>query len=273
MRMGIVLQRRRQRQKLLLRRRLAIVMIVALLGAAAMSDGLRKKLRSAMEESVRTAQVFAGGQEAQKELTLQQKEVCALQLGVFDSGERAADEARRLEQEGVACMIWQREKMRIVSSVARSRDALDWEGAGGHEAYVISDALEEVSIRITAHADTLDEVCMLLALPDQLLDQLLEPGQVHLPEMIQRTRELAMGAQNTHPENTLYTQLVQSLLNWCTLMEQRPTDTRSAVSYAQVTMYVLCRELRAAIDLQTNAESTASAQRTPSTAADVMPPA
>ena len=269
--MGIILQRRKRRQIRLIRRRLAIAMIIALLGTAAMSDGLRGKLLNAMEKSTRAAQVFAGRGSAQKELTLPERKVYALQLGVFDSGERAAVEAKRLEQSGVRCMIWQREQMRIISSVALHRDALDLGSARGHEAYVISDTLGEVSVRITGEADTLDEVCTLMTLPDNLLTSLLESGEEPLPEMIRRTRELAQAAQNAHPENTLYTELAQSLINWCALMEQSKGD--NSQTYAQLTLYALCYEVRAAIDRQASAESTASAQRTPSTAADVMPPA
>lgn len=272
MRMGIILQRRKRRQMLLIRRRLVIVLIVALLSAAAMSDELRQKLHSAMEKST---QAFAGGQGAQAELTLPERRMYALQLGVFDSGERAASEAKRLEQSGVRSMVWQREKMRIVSSIAPDREQLDLGSAKGHDAYVISDTLEEVSVRISADADAIEEVCALLALPDSLLDQLLKSGGEALSETVQRTRAQAQAAQTAHPENELYTQLAQSLLNWCALIEQvqEQTDAQSAGSYAQVTMYALCHELRAAINRQASAESTASAQRTPSTAAEVMPPA
>jgi len=270
--MGIILQRRKRRQMLLIRRRLVIVLIVALLSAAAMSDGLRQKLHSAMEKST---QAFAGGQGAQTELTLPERRMYALQLGVFDSGERAASEAKRLEQSGVRSMVWQREKMRIVSGIAPNREQLDLGSAKGHDAYVISDTLEEVSMRISADADAIEEVCALLTLPDSLLDQLLKSGGEALSETVQRTRAQAQAAQTAHPGNELYTQLAQSLLNWCALIEQvqEQTDAQSAGSYAQVTMYALCHELRTAINRQASAESTASAQRTPSTAAEVMPPA
>ena len=271
MRMGIVLHRRRRRQMQLVRRRLAIVVLVALLGAAAMSDGLREKLHGAMENGARAAQAFAGGQSARTELVLPERTVYALQLGVFDSGERASSEAQRLERAGVRCMVWQREQMRIISGVAPKREQLALDSAKGHEAYVITDTLQETSVRITADADEMDDVRTLLTLPDSLLDQLMESGAEGLPECIQHTRAMAQAAQQTHPENALYTQLAQSLLNWFALMEA--TDADSAADYARVTMYALCYELRAAIARQASADSTASAQRTPSTAADVMPPA
>ena len=198
MRMGIVSQRRRRRQQLLVRRRLVIAMVVALLGAAAMSDGLREKLHGAMEKGARAAQAFADGRGAQTELTLPARKVYALQLGVFDSGERAASEAQRLERAGVRCMVWQRAQMRIVSDVAGSREALDADSAKGQDAYVISDALEEISVRITADANAMEDVRALLTLPDSLLSQLLESGGEALTELVQHTRALAQVAQNAH---------------------------------------------------------------------------
>ena len=82
--------------------------------------------------------------------------------------------------------------------------------------------------------------------------------------------------RSAHPESALYTQLAQSLVNWCTLMEQtrQETDEAAARRYAAVTICTLCRELRIVIANQpASAQSTASAQRMPSTAAEVMPPA
>ena len=56
-------------------------------------------------------------------------------------------------------------------------------------------------------------------------------------------------AAGSHPDHALYTQLAQSLANWCALMEKtmQETDERSARSYAAVTMCTLCRELRLAL--------------------------
>lgn len=251
------------------------MLIAALLGAAAASDGLREKLAGMMRQSGKLAQAFAGGQSAELELTLPETAVYALQLGVFDSGERAASEAQRLERAGVRCMVFQREKMRIISSVALSRDSLDFDGAQGQDAYVIGDTMPEVSVRVTAAADALEDVCALLSLPDRLLAQLLNAEGDSLAALLQSAKASVQTAQHAHPENALYTQLAQSLMNWCLLMEQvsEQSTEQQARSYAQVTMYALCYELRAAINRQASAESTASAQRTPSTAADVMPPA
>lgn len=273
--MGIVSQRRKQQRMRQIRRRLTIVLVAVLLGAAAASDGLREKLAGMMRQSEKLAQAFAGGQSAEVELTLPETAVYALQLGVFDSGERAASETQRLERDGVRCMVFQREKMRIISSVALSRDALDFDGAKGHEAYVIGDTLPEVSVRVTAAANALEDVCALLSLPDRLLAELLNVQGDTLAALLQNTKASAQPAQHAHLENELYTQLAQSLMNWCSLMEQVSGELtqQQARSYAQVTIYALCYELRAAINCQMSAESTASAQRTPSTAADVMPPA
>ena len=60
------------------------------------------------------------------------------------------------------------------------------------------------------------------------------------------TRETAERALRAHPQNTIYTQLAQSLLNWCALMEQtmQAQTQAAAAAYARVTMYMLCRELR-----------------------------
>ena len=102
-------------------------------------------------------------------------------------------------------------------------------------------------------------------------------GDESLPELLQKTREQAQTAKAEHPNHLLYTQLAQSLLNWCDLLEGVMQDQGESIArnYARATMCVLCFELRKALldeGIQSEA-STASAQRTPSTAADVMPPA
>ena len=141
MRMGMISERRRRQRAARMRRRCMIAAGVLLLGALAMAPGLREKLRSLSWD----VQAFSSGAQ-QAELTLPEREIFALQLAVFDSGERAASEARRLQAKGVRCIVWQREKMRIVSSVALSREALDLETAKGEEAYVIRDTMEAVPL-------------------------------------------------------------------------------------------------------------------------------
>ena len=206
----------------------------------------------------------------QQEITLPAYDVYALQLAVFDNGERAAVEAKRLQQAGVRCVIWQREKMRIVADAAFSREALNPDAAKGREAYVISDMMEGMTLRLQADSVGIEQAMDLLQTPDGVLNSILT-GKESMQDIVLRTRMLAGGAVGAHPENTLYTQLAQSLVNWCDLMEKTlaQEDEKEARSYGTVTMCMLCRELRQAL----SALSTASAQRTPSTAADVMPPA
>lgn len=222
---------------------------VLLLGALAMAPGLKEKLRNLSWD----VQAFSSGAQ-QAQLTLPEREIFALQLAVFDSGERAASEARRLQAKGVHCIVWQREKMRIVSSVALSRDALDLETAKGEEAYVIRDTMEAVPLRLSCGAAEMAQVQTLLETPDSVLTRLLtceEPLSDILADVASVVRQAAGG----HPDNALYTQLAQSLANWCALMERtmKETDERSARSYAAVTMCTLCRELRLA--LQNTAQS------------------
>ena len=59
-------------------------------------------------------------------------------------------------------------------------------------------------------------------------------------------RETAARALTAHPQSAVYTQLAQSLVNWCALMEQtmQAQTQTAAAAYARVTMYMLCRELR-----------------------------
>ncbi|MGN0996397.1 MAG: hypothetical protein ACI4PG_05780 [Candidatus Ventricola sp.] len=269
--MGIVSERRHRQRMQRIRRRLLVAAIVALLAGAAMTPVLRQRIAETVRQGMQAAQAFAPGRSAQAELTLPEREVAALQMGVFDSGERAASEAQRLQAEGVRCVIWQRDKMRIVSDVALSRDGLN-AGEGG---YVIRETLPRVSMRLTADAGALEAVQALLMLPDALLTALLDESQT-LETLLADTRATAERALGTHPESALYTQLAQSLINWCALIEQTRQDAQdeAARRYAAVTMCTLCRELRMAIANQApSAASTASAQRMPSTAADVMPPA
>ena len=243
MRMGLISERRRKKRAARMRRRLMTAAGALLLGALAMSPGLKEKL-SSLSWNVPT---FSGGAQ-QTELTLPEREIFALQLAVFDSGERAASEARRLQDKGVRCIVWQRERMRIVSSVALSRDALDLDTAGGEEGYVIRTTLEEVPLRLSCGAAEMRDVQALMETPDSVLTRLLE-GKETLEDILADVAGTAGQAVGSHPENMLYTQLAQSLVNWCALMEKtmQETDERSARSYAAVTMCTLCRELRLAL--------------------------
>lgn len=251
MRMGIISERRRRRRAARMRRRFLTAAGVLLLGALAMAPGLREKLRSLSWD----VQTFSGGAQ-QAELTLPEREIYALQLAVFDSGERAASEARRLQAKGVRCIVWQREKMRIVSSVALSREALDLNTAKGEEAYVIRDTMEEVPLRLSCGTAEMAQVQTLLETPDSVLMRLLANDEA-LEGILADTAAIAGQAAGSHTENALYTQLAQSLVNWCALMEKTMTETdeKSARSYAAVTMCTLCRELRLALQSQNAAQS------------------
>ncbi len=249
--------------------RLMIAAGIVLLSSLAMAQPLREKLAGLGEFSL---PVFESGTQA--ELTLPMREMYALQLGVFDSGERAASEAQRLQSMGVQCVVWQREKMRIISSVALSREELDPASAGGNEAYVIKDVLPKVRLRIQAGGKRIARVQQLLEMPDEILMHLLT-GERQLDALVSQAKEIAQTELDAHPEHALYTQLAQSLVNWCALMEKAMSESSEmqARNYAAVTVCTLCRELRLALQSQAIEASTASAQRTPSTAADVMPPA
>jgi len=267
--MGIVSERRRKERARRMRRRLMIAAGIALLSSLAMAPELREIIGNLDRYGL---PVFEQRMEA--EMTLPKREIYALQLGVFDSGERAAGEAARLQQAGVPCIVWQREKMRIVCGIALSRNGLDMTNAKGNEAYVIRDTLPKVALRIQAEAGRIEQVRRLLNLPDEILMHLLT-GERTLPELVTQAKALAQQEQGAHPEHALYTELAQSLGNWCALMEKTMAerDEKTARSYAAVTICTLCSELRLALEGQMSAASTASAQRTPSTAAEVMPPA
>ena len=101
--------------------------------------------------------------------------------------------------------------------------------------------------------------------------------QDSLETLIGHAKEQAAAALSMQPEHELYAQLAQSIDGWCTLMEDamKTYGESGAISYARVTMCTLCRELRKELlnEAAQSEASTASAQRTPSTAAEVMPPA
>lgn len=236
--------------------------IALLLGITALPLGLGERLDSIV---VRSTQVFSAGKRAQMEIVLPEIRVYALQLGVFDDEARASAEAQRLEKQGILCMIWQKEKYRLIADIALKREDIDYAAAKGREAYVIEELLEPVCLRIEAEEEEIGEVCTLLQLPDESLARLID-GKTIGDEIV-CIRAAAHAAANTHPEHALYTTLAENLTAWCNVMEK--PESINARGYGAAAMFVLCRELRQALI----ASSTASAQRTPSTAADVMPPA
>ncbi len=271
---GVITQRRRERERgKRMRRRALVAGVVLLVCSLAMTPDLRLWIAEAAERGVMAAATFAGPTAGSAALTLPEITVSALQLGVYDSGERASAQQKRLSEAGVASIIWQREKMRIVCAVAMDRAAIDWSAAGGSEAFVITDTLPEVSLRLSCAAGEEDAAAQFVRLPDALLEELLSDAGRPVADLAQEVRRLSQSALAAHPEHLLYTQLAQSLINWCDLMESGVV-TPSLRSYAAVTMCTICREWRVALlGGYESAASTASAQRTPSTAADVMPPA
>ena len=70
-----------------------------------------------------------------------------------------------------------------------------------------------------------------------------ESGEV-LADVLADVRAQAQRGVSAHQENTLYTQLAQSLVNWCALIEKTPNGDKP---YARATMALLCRELRRAL--------------------------
>ena len=246
-----VSSRARQARARRVRRRVCVLLIVLALGALAMQPELRARIAQAGREGLTAVQAFAqpaGDDSAQAELTLPEMEVWALQLGVFDSGESAAQEQRRLSAEGVPCVVWQREKMRLICSVALTREGLDTQAAGGRESFVVKETMPGVRLRLTASQGEMEDALALLRLPDALLLALLGDGQT-LDALVSGAEQQAGSALSAHPENELYTQLAQSLVNWCALMRQtmQNTSEQTARIYAQTTMCTLSRELRRAL--------------------------
>ena len=265
-----VSRRRREERRRAVKRRAMIAAGVLLLAGMAMAEPLRESLLVTAQRAVGAVQTMAVSGSAQAQVMLPNRTVYALQLGAYDNGKHAQDELVRLSEEGVLGVIWQREQMRLVCDASGSKGKLEADAAGGRDAWVISEELPQVALRISAGTTDLDAVRSIILLPDALFEKLCA-GAEPLGETVAYAREAALPAQNAYPDNALYTQLAQSLVNWCGLMDRtlEQADEADARSYGAVTMCMLCRELRQAL----SASSTASAQRTPSTAADVMPPA
>lgn len=248
MRRHYVSRRERLERARRARRRALVVGIVAVLSALAMAPPLRGRIANVGKKGLEAVQAFArGGQTAQAELTLPGREVYALQVGAFDSGESAAKEQSRLAKAGVPCVIWQREQMRLICCAATSREGLSGGSAKGQAAYVVSDVWPQVQLRLTAGQEDVEEALALLMLPDGLFER-LQSGEA-LDALMVETREQAKRAMAAHPESALYSELAQSLANWCDLMEEtrRTQSEETARAYAQATMCTLCRELRVAL--------------------------
>lgn len=254
------------------RRRAAALLLVLTLTGMAMTPQLRAQLLAWLRSGVKAVAAAALVRQESAQVCLPAMRVYALQLGAYENGERAKEEMQRLHAQGVPCVILQREKMRIVCAVGSKRAALDQVAAKAQEAYVIEDALGEVTLEIHADASRIDAVRHLLTLPDALLGAL--EGEEPLADILARTLETAQAAKRSYADHALAAQLAQSLENWCALIQGMMTEREDdARAYAGAAMYTLCEALRQAALHTQSAPSTASAQRTPSTAAEVMPPA
>lgn len=231
-------RQKRQRAKKI-RNRVVFVLAVLALASAAMSPELRAYLRGKLRGGV---QAFAELRTAQTEVILPEKRIYALQLGVFDNGERAESERARLAEQGMPCAIWQDARMRLMADAAEKREALADPSASGIESFIAEETLERVELSLSAGEGGVQEAAALLSLPDKVLSRL--EGDEALESVLAQVRESAQRGVKAHPENTLYTQLAQSLVNWCALIESTPGDARP---YARATMALLCRELRRAL--------------------------
>ena len=247
--------RQRQERARRIKQTVVAVLAVLALGMAAASPDAREKLSLTARTAITGAQAaFAGREAATRELTLPAVRVYALQLGVYDNGERAQQEQQRLTKEGVPCILWQRERMRIVCAAAPTESALAGAQTFGLETYVIKDEIPEVRLRLGAAERELEAVSELISLPDGALGALFQAEREQpLADIVLRARGLAEPALSAHGENALYSQLAQSVVNWCSLIEraQSEWDGDLARQYATVTMCTLCRELRTELLAQT----------------------
>lgn len=261
-RSGVITRRRQQRERgKRMRRRAMLAGVVLLICSLAMAPDLRERLAALASRGAEAVYTLAGTQEESLDITLPDMTVYAAQLGVYDSGERAASEQKRLMAQGVPCIIWQGEKMRIVCAVAASRETVNLRAAGGQEAYILTDTAQQVNLRVRCAAGEEEAVAALIRLPDTLLGELLSGGERTLAQMTEQTRRQAQAALADHPEHLLYTQLAQSLINWCDLTDAA-AGKETVRDYAAVMMYTLCREWRGALlsAYEASAASTASAQ-------------
>ena len=187
--------------------------------------------------------VFSGQEEAQADVLLPKMTVYALQLGVYDSGESAEKARLALLDAGLPCIIWQREKMRLIGAASDSREKLENLEVKGRDTCIIREEFPEVSVRMTAGSDELETARHFLRLPDLTLEYLIK-GEEPIETILSAVRQEAEREAGAHPDNALYTQLAQSLVNWCALMEHSAERGLDVPSYASATMATLCRELR-----------------------------
>ena len=213
-------RQKRQRTKKI-RNRVILALAVLALTSAAMAPELRAYLNAKIRRGV---QAFADLRAQEIEVTLPERRIYALQLGVFDNGESAESERKRL-----------------AADAATSRETLLGETAG-QTSFVTEETLTRVDMRLSAGRSDGNDAARLLHLPDEALSR-LESGEA-LADVLADVRAQAQRGVSAHPENTLYTQLAQSLVNWCALVEKTPNGDKP---YARATMALLCRELRRAL--------------------------
>lgn len=239
--------RRRMERRRRVLSRLAACGVLLALGALAASPGARTYATSLAQRAVRGAKgVFAAqdGGQAQEIATLPAMDVRALQLGVYDSGESAQREQKRLSDAGVPCVVWQSERMRVVCAAATEAAALESALTGGMETYAVEETLPEVRLRLTGKQEEIERTRALLSLPDALFSSLCGDGTVE--DAVARAKEAAENAP-AQENGELCEQLSQSLLSWCALMDAMRTAMPDDAlrQYAALTMCTLGRELRA----------------------------
>ena len=224
-------RQRRQRAKII-RNRVITLAVVLMLAAAAMAPALREQLMQVIGRGIHAVQAFTALREGETVIVLEPIALYALQLGVYDNGERAQSEWQRLNQMGIPCAIWQENVMRLIAAVSDARESINPDAAKGQESFIIAKMLEKVEIKLSAEENSISAAAELMR---------LMKGRDTLPDILAKVREKAESAVGEHPENELYTQLAQSLLNWCALIER--TDD-NPYAYAGATMALLCMELR-----------------------------
>lgn len=230
-------QKRRRTKKI--RNRVILVLAVLTLASAAMAPDLRAYLTAKIRGGV---QAFADLHAHEISLVLPEKKLALLQLGVFDNGESAQSERARLAGLGTPCAVWQDARMRLIADAATGRETLADAAAQGLACFVAEETLPHVDIHLSAGENDAQTAAELLHLPDETLARL--EGNEALESILADVQMRAQQAVSAHPENELYTQLAQSLINWCALMEETQENARP---YARATMALLCRELRRAL--------------------------
>ena len=137
-----------------------------------MAPELRAYLNAKIRRGV---QAFADLRAQEIEVTLPERRIYALQLGVFDNGESAEGERKRLAAMGVPCVVWQDAQMRLMADAATSRGTLLGETAG-QTSFVTEETLTRVDMRLSAGKSDGNDAARLLHLPDEALSR-LESGE------------------------------------------------------------------------------------------------